>query len=119
MKISKYFYVYVAMALFFFSLIFIEEENGKVFFVVLTLLFSISLLYDVLKGRLVFKKPNLFVLIIDLLIILGSLFNLSELFGIANVFIMIFTISFLLKIFFVERLDFLNGSDPDGSGIIK
>jgi hypothetical protein len=117
MKISKYFYIYIGMALFFLSLIFIEEEMSKGFFVFLTLLFSLSLLYDFLKGKLIFKKPNLFILIIDLLILLGSFSNLFNLFGYSNLFVIIFITSFLLKIFFIERLDVMISSDPDSLDI--
>jgi hypothetical protein len=103
MKISKYFYLYISLAILFVTFLFFNEKATKLFFIIITILFVVVLLYDFLNRNLVYRKPTLFNLSLDILVLIVQIYCLSNYFNLINIFVISFVVSFILKMFYVEK----------------
>jgi hypothetical protein len=103
MKISKYFYLYISLAILFVTFLFFNEKTTKFLFMIITILFVVVLLYDFLNRNLIYRKPNLFSLSLDILVLIGQIYCLSNYFNLINIFVISFVISFVFKMFYVEK----------------
>ncbi len=103
MKISKYFYLYIGLAILFVTFLFFNEGITKLFFMIITILFILVLSYDFFNRNLIYKTPAFLNLTIDILVLVGQIFCLSNYFNLMNIFVILFVISYIFKMFHIEK----------------
>lgn len=103
MKVSKYLYVYLSLALLLVSSLFLEERKVKTLFIIITILLFLVLIYDFISRNLIYKRPSFLSLSFDILVLAILLICLSDVFDLRNVFVVAFIISYILKMFYLEK----------------
>lgn len=110
MKKSKYFYFSILFILMYVSYFFVTKQMFQYIFVLLSISYSLVVLYDVILGKIIYKKPKFSELVIELLILIIFFLSLPNmLFGIYVYSFIIFIIFYVLKILFIEK----NGNGTD------
>jgi hypothetical protein len=108
MKISKYLYVYFLFALALFLNIMINNKMTNFIFVLIPIIFFFIIGYDFYKRRLVYKKPVLESFIADIFFFLTLAFIFNYLSMISKVFLIIFIICHIVKMFYVDSKSIKN-----------
>ncbi|CAM1366892.1 membrane hypothetical protein [Tenacibaculum sediminilitoris] len=111
MKKSKYFYFSILFILMYISYFFVTKEMFQYVFLLLSITYSLVVLYDMILGKLTYRKPNFSELIIESVMLIIFFLSLPNMLIRKYLIVFIvFIVFYVLKIFFVENLDG-NGSD--------
>jgi hypothetical protein len=103
MKISKYLYVYFLFALALFLNIMINNKMTNYIFMLIPIIFFSIIGYDFYKRRLVYKKPVIKSFVADIFFFLTLALVFNYLSIINKVFLIIFIICHVVKVFYVEN----------------
>lgn len=102
MNISKYFYIYLGLGIMLISSMLVPNSMVKlVFYLILVFLF-LFLGYDFLKKRLTYYTPRVSEIVWDLIILYIVINKIREVFNKYNLFIIVFGILFIIKMFFTK-----------------
>ncbi len=103
MKNKKYRIIFAGYLIWILAGMFVEKDWVNIILVIVTLSFLLIIIYDLMKNNLIFERPSLLNLIIDILvlstILSGSIVSIDY----ANYFIYIFIICTLVFIFTKQR----------------
>lgn len=102
MKISKYLYIYILFALALFLNIMINNKMTNFIFMLIPIVFFSIMSYDFYKRRLIYKKPVIESFIADFFLFFTLAFVFNDLSMISKVFLIIFIICHIVKVFYVE-----------------
>lgn len=108
MKISKYLYIYFLFALALFLNIMINDKMTNFIFVLIPIIFFFIIVYDFYKRRLVYKKPVIESFVADIFFFLTLALVFNYLSMISKVFLIIFIICHIVKMFYVESKSITN-----------
>jgi hypothetical protein len=104
MKTSKYSYIYLLLAIMIFSNLFLTNSVIKIIFFIIIIFLILLLGYDFYKKKLAYSTPSVIGIIWDLFILYFVITNMREVFNEYNLFIILFGILFIIKMFFTERI---------------
>lgn len=102
MKSSKYFFIYFVLFIIFILAFFFEEKTINLALLALTLPLFLMIAYDLLYKKLVFTKPKLSDLIVDLLFFIAISVGLINQSTPTNMSVYIFLVLLFLKVFFLH-----------------
>jgi hypothetical protein len=104
MKISKYFYADIILALTFLSKLFIADVYYKFVFLTVTIAYVTLVIYELLViKKFSFSIPKFPGIINEFLVLVVLFLFLSDLTQISSLWILIFTVVFVFKFFFNEK----------------
>lgn len=102
MNISKYFYIYLSLAFMLISSLFLNNSVIKIFFFIILFFLTLFLGYDFYKKKLIYSTPSALEIIWDLFLLYIAITNMREIFNQYNLFIILFGILFIVKMFFAK-----------------
>ncbi len=108
MNISKYFNIYLGLAFVLISSLFLTNSVVKIVFFIILFFLTLFLGYDFYKKKLTYSTPRILEIIWDFFILYIVITNMREVFNQYNLFIILFGILFIIKMFFTERISISN-----------
>lgn len=103
MKISKYFYIYIGLALMMISTLILHSLYIKYVFILIMGFLLSFLVYDFFNRKLSFSLPKITDLIWELFILFAIFYNLKDVFELNSIYFIIFIVLYTIKIFFTQK----------------
>jgi len=85
------------------SNLFLNNNTLKIIFFLILFFLTLFLGYDFYKKKLIYSTPSAIEIIWDLFLLYIAITNMREVFNQYNLFIILFGILFIIKMFFVEK----------------
>lgn len=103
MKISKYFYIYLGLALMMISTLILSNLYVKYIFILIMGFLLSFLVYDFFDRKLSFSLPKIADLMWELFILFVIYYNLNDVFELNSIYLILFIVLYTIKIFFTPR----------------